>query len=109
MTIHKYCIETTDLFLCAYLLYSGGKLSNVRVNEMSNRIVIFFVEGKNIARLETEYREGHALVDPLEFKNFLIHLRHIYLRWVERPEGVCNESTGITPESYAEFLLHYMG
>ncbi len=107
--INKYYIETTDIFLCAYLLYSGGKLSDVRVNEMGNRIVSFFVEGKNIARMEREYKSGHALVDPLQFKDFLVHLRHIYLRWVEIPDGISNENCDLTPESYAEFLVHYMG
>ncbi len=73
-TIH---LETTDIFRGAYFLSCGGELRDVRIRENGKRIATFLITGKDLDRLDRDYRAGRALVNPLQFRESLNHLRDI--------------------------------
>ncbi len=108
-TVNKNCIETIDIFLCAFLLCSGGRLSNVCVNKKSKRVVSFFVEGANITKLEDDYKSGYSSVDPLMFKKFLFHLIPLHLKWTGKAGEISNDNFNETPESDSLLFLRYFG
>ena len=70
-------LETTDIFRGAFLLCSGGDLTGVRVRNNGKRIAIFLITGKDLDKLDRDYRAGRALVNPLQFRESLNHLRDI--------------------------------
>ena len=70
-------VETTDLFRGAFFLCNGGSLVQVRLGEDNHKIVSFLIEGDGIDRLDVEYRNGQALVNPLQFRESLNHLRDV--------------------------------
>jgi hypothetical protein len=73
----KSAVETTDLFRGAYFLCNGGIVLNVRLEEGPSRLASFLIEGEGLDRLELEYRNGQATVNPLQFRESLNHLRDI--------------------------------
>ena len=73
-------VETTDIFRGAFFLLNGGKLSDVRLGDNNRGIVSFLIEGDDIARLDLDYRTGQALVNPLEFRETLNHMRDILFK-----------------------------
>ena len=73
----KSAVETTDLFRGAYFLCNGGIVLNVRLEEGTSRLASFLIEGEGLDRLELEYRNGQATVNPLQFRESLNHLRDI--------------------------------
>jgi len=58
-------LETTDIFRGAYLLASGGDLAEIRVRQNGKRIATFLITGKDLARLDRDYRSGRALINPV--------------------------------------------
>jgi len=70
-------LETTDIFRGAFLLASGGDLAGVRVRANGKRIATFLITGTGLDRLDRDYRCGKALVNPLELRESLNHLRDI--------------------------------
>jgi hypothetical protein len=70
-------LETTDLFRGAYLLASGGILSEVRVRTGGRRIATFLITGHDLDRLDSDYRCGRALVNPVQLRESLNHLRDV--------------------------------
>jgi len=60
----RSCLETTDIFIGAFLLCTGGCLSGIRVKDTVKGIAAFRIEGENIERCERDYRTGKALVNP---------------------------------------------
>ena len=80
-------IETTDIFRGAFLLCSGGHLTAIRIDNKENRIATFLITGKDLDRLDSDYRCGRALVNPVQLRESLNHLRDIMfekLRELER-------------------------
>ncbi len=73
----KSTLEVTDLFKSAFLLCMGGNLSEVRVRNNGRRIATFLITGTNLERFDNDYRTGRALVNPLELRESLNHLRDI--------------------------------
>ena len=73
----RSAVETTDLFRGAYLLCNGGTLLQVRLEEEHPRLASFLIEGEELEKLELEYRNGQATVNPLQFRESLNHLRDI--------------------------------
>ena len=69
--------ETKDIFRGAFFLSCGGDLSDVRVRNNGRRIATFLITGKNLDKLDRDYRSGKALVNPLQFRESLNHLRDI--------------------------------
>ncbi len=68
-------LEMTDLERCAYFLCSGAELMEVRFKEDAKKKVSFLVEGKDIAKLDADYINGRARVNPLQYKEFMNYLR----------------------------------
>ena len=79
--------ETTDLFRGAFFLYKGGKLRNIRIRNNGKRIASFLFTGNDLDLLEREYRSGHALVDPLQYRESLNHLRDILFEKLQNNNG----------------------
>ena len=85
----RSAVETTDLFRGAYFLCNGGILLNVRLEEGHQRLASFLIEGEELEKLELDYRNGQATVNPLQFRESLNHLRDILfnkLRNINRGE-----------------------
>jgi len=66
-------VETTDIFRGAFFLCNGGRLREVRLNGSNGKTVSFLIEGEEVNRLDLDYRSGQALVNPLEFREWLNH------------------------------------
>ena len=70
-------LETTDIFRGAYLLASGGDLTEIRVRQNGKRIATFLITGKGLDRLDRDYRSGRALINPVQLRESLNHLRDV--------------------------------
>jgi hypothetical protein len=70
-------VEVTDLFKGAYLLCSGCRLDQVRIRNNGRKIATFLITGKDIDRLDSDYRCGRALVNPVQLRESLNHLRDV--------------------------------
>ena len=71
----KGTFEVTDLFKGAFLLCMGGRLEKVRVRKTGRKIATFLITGPNLDEMDQIYRSGLALVNPLQFRETLNHLR----------------------------------
>lgn len=71
----KGTVEVTDLFKGAFLLCSGADLAEVRVRNNGRRIATFLITGPDLDRLDNDYRSGRALVNPVQLRESLNHLR----------------------------------
>ena len=80
-------VETTDIFRGAFLLASGGELAEVRVRNNGRRIATFLIAGKNLDELDRDYRSGRALVNPLQLRESLNHLRDVMFEKLRQYEG----------------------
>ena len=60
------------VFLC-----QGGDLSEIRFRKNGSRIATFLIKGEGLDKLDKAYRSGQALVNPLEFRETLNHLRDV--------------------------------
>ncbi len=74
--------ETTDIFKGAFLLSSGGDLSGITFND--RRIASFAITGKGIHQRDQEYDKGNALVNPVNLRRSLNHLRDILFEMKDR-------------------------
>ena len=70
-------LETADIFRSAYLLCNGGSLCDVNIKDNGRRIAIFVIRGEGLLQLDQQYRNGEALVNPVQFRESLTHLRDI--------------------------------
>lgn len=68
-------LETTDIFRGAFFLCKGGDLRRIRIRNNGKRIATFLITGHGLDKLDRDYRCGKALVNPLEFRESLNHLR----------------------------------
>ena len=80
-------IEETNLFKSAYLLASGGDFKGIRFKSGNPRIAAFMFSGHNLDKLEMEYRLGTALVNPLQLRECLNHLRDVLFEKLRQNEG----------------------
>ena len=80
-------LETTDIFRGAFFLCHGGDLRDVRVRNNGRRIATFLITGKDLDQLDRDYRSGQALVNPLQFRESLNHLRDILFEKLRTQEG----------------------
>lgn len=83
----RSALETTDIFRGAFFLCNGGRLADVRLGGNGRQIVTFLIEGDEIHRLDGEYRTGRALVNPLQLRESLNHLRDILFATLRTHEG----------------------
>lgn len=70
-------VETTDIFRSAFFLCNGGELSAINIKDNGRRMATFVIRGEQLVRLDREYRNGEALVNPVQFRESLTHLRDI--------------------------------
>ena len=70
-------LETTDIFRGAFFLCVGGDLSQVSFRPNGGNTATFMFTGPNLHKHDKDYRNGHAQVNPLQFKEALNHLRDI--------------------------------
>jgi hypothetical protein len=85
----KGTVEVTDLFKGAYLLCMGGKLEHVRIRTNGRKIATFLITGPNLEHLDTDYRCGRALVNPVQLRESLNHLRDVMFDQLRKCEGRC--------------------
>ncbi len=83
----KSTFEVTDLFKSAFFLCMGGNLSEVRVRNDGRRIATFLITGSDLDRLDCDYRTGRALVNPLQLREALNHLRDVMFDKLRNQEG----------------------
>jgi len=70
-------LETTDIFRGAFYLCMGGNLSAIRFKAGGKQIAVFHFSGNDLHRHDKAYVGGHALVNPVQFREALNHLRDI--------------------------------
>ncbi len=80
-------VEVTDLFKGAFLLCMGGRLERVRVRTNGRRIATFLITGPDLARYDSDYRTGRALVNPVQLRESLNHLRDVMFEKLRKTEG----------------------
>ncbi len=80
-------LEITDIFKSAYLLCSGSDLGGIRIKPGTRRIGVFLIRGNNLDKLDRAYRTGKALVNPLQLRESLNHLRDILFERLRENEG----------------------
>ena len=78
--------ETTDIFRGAFFLSKGGKLSDVHLSKDHRQIVSFRIIGEDLLTLDEAYRTGKAMVDPLQLRESLNHLRDVLFRALRENE-----------------------
>ncbi len=74
--------QTTDIFKGAFLLCKGGDLSGISFND--RRIASFSIIGKGVHQLDKDYDQGVALVNPVNLRESLNHLRDILFEMKDR-------------------------
>lgn len=70
-------LETTDIFRGAYFLCMGGDLADLRFRSNGKQIASFLFTGPDLYKHDKAYGNGHALVNPVQFREALNHLRDI--------------------------------
>jgi hypothetical protein len=80
-------LETTDIFRGAFFMCMGGDLADIRFRQNGKQIASFLITGPDLARLDKDYRNGQALVNPLQFRESLNHLRDILFEKLRENEG----------------------
>jgi hypothetical protein len=73
-------LETTDIFRGAFFMCMGGDLEDIRFRQSSSQIASFMFTGNNLHKHDKAYLNGHALVNPVQFREALNHLRDILFR-----------------------------
>jgi hypothetical protein len=75
--VTRTSLETTDIFIGAFLLCMGGCFGGIRVKDGAKGIAAFRIEGEDLDRCELDYRTGRALVNPVLLRESLNLLRDI--------------------------------
>ncbi len=75
--MQKASLETTDIFRGAFFMCMGGDLEKIRFRQNGKRIASFMFIGPDLHKHDRDYLNGHALVNPVQFREALNHLRDI--------------------------------
>ncbi len=75
--MNKISLETTDIFRGAFFLCMGGYLSDIQIRNNGKRIASFLITGTDLDKLDKDYMNGNALVNPVQFRESLNRLRDI--------------------------------
>ena len=84
-------LETTDIFRGAFFMCMGGDLADIRFQQNGRQIASFLFTGQDLAGHDKSYRNGHALVNPVQFRECLNHLRDILFEKLRDKEGRYDE------------------
>lgn len=101
----KGTLEVTDLFRGAFLLCMGGSLERVQVRNNGRRIVTFLITGPDLDRLDSDYRTGRALVNPVQLRESLNHLRDVMFDKLRKHEG--RRINGYRKRNYRSGQAHH--
>ncbi len=71
-------LETTDIFRGAIFMCMGGDLEDIRFRH--RQIASFMFKGNDLHKHDKAYINGHALVNPLQFREALNQLRDILFK-----------------------------
>ncbi len=71
-------LETTDIFRGAFFICMGGDLEDIQFRH--RQIASFMFKGPNLHEHDKAYINGHALVNPLKFREALNRLRDILFK-----------------------------
>ncbi len=85
-------LETTDIFRGAFFLSKGSDLADIRVRRNGKRIATFLITGKDLEKLDRDYRCGRALVNPVQLRESLNHLRDVLFEKLRENEGRARHS-----------------
>jgi hypothetical protein len=80
-------LETTDIFKGAFYLCMGGDLTTIRFKANGRQIAVFHFSGTELNRHDKAYINGHALVNPVQFREALNRLRDILFEHLREQEG----------------------
>ncbi len=70
-------LETTDIFKGAFYLCMGSDLSDIRFKTNGKQVASFLFTGPDLYKHDSAYVNGRALVNPVQFRTALNHLRDI--------------------------------
>lgn len=73
-------LETTDIFRGAFFICMGGDLADIRFRQNGRQIASFMFTGQDLHKHDREYISGHAMVNPVQFREALNHLRDILFK-----------------------------
>ena len=84
-------LETTDIFRGAFFICMGGDLADIRLRpkatpgqvrfrQNGRQIASFMFTGQDLHKHDKEYISGHAMVNPVQFREALNHLRDILFK-----------------------------
>jgi hypothetical protein len=80
-------LETTDIFRGAFFLCMGGELIGIRFRQNGKPIASFHFTGPDLTEHDKAYRNGHALVNPVQLRESLNHLRDVMFEKLRNQEG----------------------
>ena len=80
-------VETTDVFRGAYYLCMGADLREIGFRANGRQIATFLFTGPDLNEHESAYRNNRALVNPLQFREALNHLRDLLFEKLREKEG----------------------
>ncbi|MFO7972151.1 MAG: hypothetical protein R6U40_10415 [Desulfobacterales bacterium] len=72
-------LETIDIFRGAFFMCMGSDLTEIRIRNNGKRIATFLFTGADLNRLDKDYMNGTALVNPVQFRESLNRLRDIMI------------------------------
>ena len=86
--MQKASLETTDIFRGAFFMCMGGDLEKIRFRQNGKQIISFLFTGPDLQRFDRDYMNGHALVNPVQFREALNHLRDIVFANLQKDRGM---------------------
>jgi hypothetical protein len=81
-------LETTDIFRGAFFICMGGDLADIRFRQNGKQIASFMFTGQDLHKHDREYISGHAMVNPVQFREALNHLRDILFKQLREKEDM---------------------
>lgn len=96
----KASLETTDIFRGAFYLCMGGDLSSIKFRKSGRQIATFIFTGADLHRHDSAYVTGRALVNPVQFRQALNHLRDILFEKLRKHDPASHECYAKTEERY---------
>jgi len=87
-------LETTDIFRGAFYLCMGGDLADIRFktnhaerDRRIRQIASFLFTGADLSKHDRAYINGRALVNPVQFREALNHLRDVLFERLRDQRG----------------------
>ena len=93
-------LETTDIFRGAFYLCMGGDLSGIRFKANGRQIATFHFNGPELHSHDKAYINGHALVNPVQFREALNHLRDILFKKLREQDTASRERHAVAKGRY---------